>query len=126
MQKQQKNKELQDYSGWRVKEEENLFRMLQRKQASPHDLALFNDSTRLLRKNQMIKTQQLAEAGHVLEKAEKNLVEARQNFIKANRKKIKIEEHKSRWKETQRFFEEQRQEKELEEHTIILGQDVLC
>jgi hypothetical protein len=114
MQKEQKHKELVDYRRWRAKEEKRLFGVLKSKQASSHDLLLFNDIADTLRQNQAAKARQLEEAGQAVEKAEENLAEARQHYVAVNRKKIKIEEHKSVWAEAQCRMEEQYEEKEME------------
>jgi type III secretion protein O len=124
MHRHQKEKELVDYRQWRRKEETRLFGVLRSKNASRHELLLFNDSTNTLRQNQAAKVQQLQEAGRAVQAAEQNLVKAGQRYVAANRKKIKIEEHKSIWTEARHMLEEQYEEKEIESHTNRPGSDL--
>lgn len=111
----QKQKELEDYRIWRVKEEERMFNEIIKKKLKKDDLDELKFEIGKLRQKELDYEKAVEDAKKEKERAAREVEEARGLYQTAVMEHEKIKEHRDTWLEEWKRMEELVLEKEVEE-----------
>jgi len=111
----QKQKELENYRIWRVKEEERMFNDIIKKKLKKEDLDELKFEIGKLRQKELDHEKAVEDAKKEKEQAAREVEEARTLYQGAVVEHEKIKEHKNNWLEEWKRMEENILEKEIEE-----------
>lgn len=111
----QKQKELENYRVWRVKEEERMFNNIIKKKLKKEDLNELKFEIGKLRQKELDHEKAVEDAKKEKEEAARTVEDARAQYQEAVLEREKIQEHKNNWLEEWKKIEEAILEKEMEE-----------
>lgn len=111
----QKQKELEEYSRWRVAEEERLIMSIMRKPVKLGDITDMRLEISSMRERELALTDQLRKAEGELDRAREELEAARLAHKKATQDLEKLTEHRKLWRHEQDLEAERLADLELED-----------
>lgn len=119
----QKQKELEDYREWRLKEEKRMFDAIVKKKLKKEDLDELRFSIGKLRQKELDHEKAVEDAKKEKDLAARDVEEARGLYQQAVLEHEKFKEHRDNWMEDWNREQEMKLEKEMEEirsHTMTI------